>query len=386
MSISSREIAGDVIVIGGGLAGLTTAIALARKKIPVKIIYDHTDKLAGTPACHGISTIKGILESDAALFGLKLLGHRGFSAWLAEIEALIGIKRPDNAWTVGVTERFPDRQDFQKDIGWIYRKDFMGAKQVILRAENKDNYVEAYYPGDWWIDPSYLILTLQLAAAKLGVTTEDAIVCKMTTSDKSVNLTLNSGQEVASTCVILCGGARIVNLMSMAGIYKYDWFAVPGYTFKAEFKAPDICLVKRTSGLTSKAGILHWGAASETAIALTEQNEGLEAGAGINSLKRVARVRTKDEEAQIAELHLHKFMSVRSLREFKKVEVRWGVRVRNRSRAPATECIKKLPGGGLWINAGYYKSGVILSWMMAEGLANTVAANNGCPHNPPEML
>ena len=370
MTSQRRGSVQDVIVVGGGLAGLTTALALARENISVKIICDHQDPQAATPACHGISTIKGILESDAALFGLKLLGHRGFSAWLAGVEALLGQVRPESVWSVGVAERFPNRQDFQKDIGWIYRKDFTGAKQVVLRTEKKDNYVEAYYPGDWWIDPSYLTTTLRSAAIRLGVKTLDAVVKKITTSDKDVTLTLSTGEVCQSARVVLCGGANIVTLMSMAGVQKYDWFAVPGYTYKADYDFPETCLVKRTSGLTSKAGTLHWGAASETAISLQRPTAG--ALDSICPTTKLARIRTKEEEALVAEVHLHKFMGGHYLTDFQNVQVRFGVRVRNRSRSPAIDRVKELDDGGIWINAGYYKSGIILAWMMAEDLTSQI--------------
>jgi glycine/D-amino acid oxidase-like deaminating enzyme len=349
-----------VIIVGGGLAGLTTAVALAKRNIAVKIIQDSSDLRAGTPACHGISTIKGILESDASLFGLKLLGHRGFSAWLRNLEEMLGTTRPPEVWTEGVCERFPDRHDFQKDIGWIYRKEFMGAKQVVLRTTQDSNYVEAYYPGDWWIDPSYLIATLRQAAQKLGVIFQEGRVEGVAMDGQQVSLSLGQGEVDRETCVILCAGAGIVRLMSLAGARKYDWFAVPGYTYIGDYEAKETCLVKRTSGLTAKAGRIHWGSASETATALT----GLDIP--------LVRARTPEDEMQVAEIHLHKFIKNLNPRDVKNFCARWGVRVRTRSRAPAIDCIRALPAGGLWINAGYYKSGIILSWMMAEELAENI--------------
>ena len=129
MTATSSDFLADIIIVGAGLAGLTTAVSLAMRGKQAGLIYDLGDTRAATPACHGISTIKGILESDQDLFGLKLEGHRGFSDWLMGLESYLGVSRPKEAWIEGVREGFAGRAEFTKDFGRIYRRDFIGAKQ-----------------------------------------------------------------------------------------------------------------------------------------------------------------------------------------------------------------------------------------------------------------
>lgn len=56
------------------------------------------------------------------------------------------------------------------------------------------------------------------------------------------------------------------------------------------------------------------------------------------------------------------------------LETSWGVRVRTRGRNPLVTQLLKTPTGGIWVNTGYYKSGIILSWMLAGDISTEIAA------------
>ena len=56
MNSTSRDMAGDVLIIGGGAAGLTAALVLARARHRVTVIDDQTHRNATVDEFHGFPT------------------------------------------------------------------------------------------------------------------------------------------------------------------------------------------------------------------------------------------------------------------------------------------------------------------------------------------
>src|SRR5829696_8968662 len=56
MNSTSRDLAGDMLVIGGGAAGLTAALVLARARHRVTVVDDQTHRNATVNEFHGFPT------------------------------------------------------------------------------------------------------------------------------------------------------------------------------------------------------------------------------------------------------------------------------------------------------------------------------------------
>lgn len=361
---ASRD-AGTTTVIGGGLAGLTTAVALARRGVSVVMIKEPRSDIEATKACHGISTIKGILESDAELFALKQEGHRGFAGWLSGLEAVIGEERPKSAWLEGVTEYFPRRDEFQKEFGRIYRRDFIGAKRVALAWGDQDLFAKAFYPGDWWIDPSYLVGVLARVAKTQNVRMISSEVTSLQLNADGVRILTTTAGEFLTHQAIICAGAGSTAILERSNLRGPALFAVPGYTYKATQSGEDVCCVKGTSGVTRRDDTLHWGSTSDSAQLIQGETD-----------LRALRNRSADEEYKIGQEYLARLIDTQRAGALSDVDVRWGVRVRTRSRGPVFQRVTDHAAGAVWLNAGYYKSGIILSWLMAERFAEQMAARS----------
>lgn len=357
----------NVLVIGAGLAGLSTSFELARRGLKTAIIYDPKDFIYATKATHGISTIKGILESDAELFGLKLEGHRGFSDWLSEVESVAGVNRPQNAWKVGVEESFQTFEYFQKEFGRIYRKDFIGAKRVSWLRSNPDEFARVNYPGDWWIDPEYLIETLWKALRRLAVQEVLGGVDSVKAEEKRVIVQTSCERSFEAQRAILCAGVGTSGILARSSLpLREKMFAVAGHTFAATSDcARNYCVVKGTSGATQIGRKIFWGSTSESALVVEK-----------DTARTCLALRQTQDEKSIAMNHLQQLFPVSTNARFEDLNVRWGVRVRTRHRAPLVEALPEPSLSSIWVNCGYYKSGIILSWLMAKKLAFVIGAEH----------
>ena len=354
-----------VIVVGRGLAGLTTAMCLAKANVPVKVLFNSRDKNAATQAAHGICTIKGILESDTERFNSHLKGHRGFEAWLTGWEGYLNKKRPDGVWISGVREVFAGPNEFRAEFGRIYRKDFFGAKNVIFTSANCGQFVEAFYPGDFWIDPSYLINTYEDCCRKLGVCFEDFAVSRSSVERGHIDVFSEDGKIIKTRALIICAGFGTVPMLAGYDLSEERLYAVSGYTFRGRSNQTDGCFVKKTTGVAFKDGVSHFGSTSDKAIKMEDRSDSL-------------RWRTPAEEEGLASLlfqdTFHALSKKYEAKKLSDVESRWGVRVRTNKRLPLVKLLHKTSNGGVWINFGYYKSGIILSWRLARDLAAEVEA------------
>lgn len=346
---------GDVVIIGRGFAGLSLALELAKSGASrIEIIHDENDALEASSAAHGISTIKGIFEADSELFSKKIDGHRGFDHWLQQLEILVGSKRPPHVWRLGVSESFPTAEDFRKDFGRIYRKDFVGLKNVKVDFSAKDQFARARYPADFWIDPQYLLDILIEACKRLGVEMTPGRVLKVRPREGHSELVLDT-RTVRARCTVICAGAGAAALIPKdCPEALTSLFAVAGSTFRAANDQDELCEVKGTAGVISFGENIYWGSTSEPA-------QELSTGATIGPPNHQDQIDAGQK--LISKLGRHKLNPA-------SIHPGWGVRVRTRKRDPFVGCIE--PRANIWVSTGFYKSGITLCWLLSKWVANRI--------------
>jgi glycine/D-amino acid oxidase-like deaminating enzyme len=346
-----------VAIIGRGFAGLTSAVELARTGVKdIVLIHDELSDCSASSAAQGLSAIKGILEADANLFALKLEGHRGFESWLKDVEAAADKRRPSHVWQSGVAENFETRESFRKDFGRIYRGDFIGAKNVTVSFARDDSFARAEYPGDFWIESNYLLGILNDAARKMGVTMLAGKV-EMISAEQGGALIIAGPHTVAAECTIIAAGPESFSLLPDGADQSFaDICGVSGYTFHGDTIGTSRCEVKGTSSFVASHGKAYWGSTSDAAAPIANVLVKLE-NAGMEGRTTAAKELAK------------KIISDSSV--LTNIRSNWGIRVRAKGRIPIVR--KVHDGSNIWLNTGYYKSGIILAWLFAKRLAEQVA-------------
>ena len=344
----------DVVIIGRGFAGLSLAIELAQSEAArIEIINDENDVFEASSAAHGISTIKGIFEADSDLFSKKIEGHRGFNHWLQSLETLVGSKRPPDVWRLGVSESFSTVEDFRKDFGRIYRKDFVGLKNVKIDFAVKDQFATALYPADFWIDPHYLLDLLIAASKRLGVVITAGRVLKIHPAHGHSELVLKSADTIKTRCAVICAGAGTPALIPRDGSQApHHLFAVAGCTFRAWNDQIESCEVKGTAGVVSFGENIYWGSTSEP-------TQGLSADVTPTRPPNVPEQIFSGQKL-LSKLGRHKISPA-------SINPAWGVRVRTRKREPLVGCAN--PFANVWVSTGFYKSGITLCWLLSKSVS-----------------
>lgn len=347
----------DMVVIGRGFAGLSLAVELAQSGMTrVEIIHDEDDVFEASSAAHGICTIKGIFEADSELFSKKIEGHRGFNDWLQHLESLAGSARPSDVLRIGVWESFQTAEDFRKDFGRIYRKDFIGLKNVKVDFSVKDQFARAFYPADFWIDPKYLLGLLIAVSKRLGVAITPGRVLKIQPADGHSGIVLSSGRTVKARCTAICAGAGSASLIPNGGPEALThMFAVAGSTFIATNDQTESCEVKGTAGVISFGGNIYWGSTSAPAQPLTPE-------------RAIPKPPSLEEQICAGQKLLSKFE--RHKPSPSRIIPNWGVRVRTRKRDPFAGCADIR--GNIWASTGFYKSGITLCWLLSKDIANRI--------------
>ncbi len=203
----------DILIAGGGVIGLTTALALARERVAVTIV--DAGAPAATAAAAGMlaPTFESALHAGASLeaFARKSLALWRVLAPLLVEETGIAV---DFETSGIVSVVFDDEAgDFPEDMKG--GKALTPAEARALEPALGDAIRAAWFaPEDAQIDPRALLLALHAALARRGVTViRGKRIAAVESAGGAVNgAILSNGQRIAAGAVILATGAHVEGL------------------------------------------------------------------------------------------------------------------------------------------------------------------------------
>ena len=342
----------SVVVIGQGFAGLTTALVLSRNGYLVTVVGPPSDRLTASTAAHGVSTIKGLLESTQELFALKISGHRMFLPWLSGVEADSGLAVSK---VLGVHEPFWLKEDYWLNQKRIYKRRYLGA--FSLEASECPHFKMAFltnlYPQDFWVDTDEYLLALKAACVRLGVAfgMEERVI-GLVESGREVVPEFEQGTGKTFDFAVISAGAGSLRVGSGLTSAMEGLYGLGGSTFICEAEGfgdgETFCAVRQFHAGTLHKNKIYLGATTDTGVFPLSINES-ETVAALD----LAKVVPLTAGAIAARLFNRKAIAEHSSAG------RWGLRVRTKNRTP----VVKLVGieGRVVLNTGYYKNGVTLT-------------------------
>ncbi|MCX6126617.1 MAG: FAD-dependent oxidoreductase [Proteobacteria bacterium] len=342
----------SVVVIGQGFAGLTTALVLSRNGYLVTVVGPQSDQLTASTAAHGVSTIKGLLESTQELFALKIYGHRMFLSWLSGVEADSGLVV---AKVLGVHEPFWFKDDYWLNQKRIYKRRYLGAFSLEPSECHyfKRAFLTNLYPHDFWVDTDQYLLALKTACVRFGVKFEmEERVIGLVESGSGVIPEVEQGAGGTFDFAVICAGAGSLVVGSKLTKPLEGLYGLGGSTFICEaegFKdGESFCAVRQFHAGTLHKNKIYLGSTTDTALIPISSRES-ETDVALNS----ARVSHLTVGAIASRLFNRMVIAEHTAAN------RWGLRVRTKNRTPFVKPVGV--GGRVILNTGYYKSGVTLT-------------------------
>jgi glycine oxidase len=153
--------AADVIIIGGGIIGLSIAIELRRRGYQVRVVTRELQEAAAQAAA-GMLAPQAEEIPPGAMLDLCLLSRNLYPDWTAKLTALTGLET--GYWDCGIlAPRYVAPAD--ADAIWQSRSELL-THQPDLSTEVVGGY---WFPADGQVDNRSLYRCLQAAAMAIGV-------------------------------------------------------------------------------------------------------------------------------------------------------------------------------------------------------------------------
>jgi len=215
MTGSATTAAPHVIVVGGGLMGCSSALALARKGCRVTVLERSVPGAEASSAAGGI--IGAQVEADAAgpMTELCLLSRDRYPAWVRGLSKDTGI---DVAYRrSGILEVAADtfaakkiraRSSWQRRAG--YDVETVSESQARgLEPELARGFRGVHFPHDGRVDPKLLVRAVHIAAQRAGVTFRNGAYVKQVLMNGTGvrGVALEGAGEVAADWVVVAAGS-----------------------------------------------------------------------------------------------------------------------------------------------------------------------------------
>jgi glycine oxidase len=212
----------DVLVIGGGIIGCATALALAAKGLQITVIERGPLEPVGRGP-EGSSAAAGILgaqleglHGDNPLSRLCLSSRDRYAAWIAEITAQSG--RDVEMRPAGVTRVALDATSLralEEGAAWQaragYRVEHLDAAGVraIEPAIASEVVGAVRFPDDHRIDPPALMAAVRLATVRSGVTFRGGATASrvLVRDGRATGVVLDDGVEINADAVVIAAGS-----------------------------------------------------------------------------------------------------------------------------------------------------------------------------------
>jgi glycine oxidase len=206
----------DVIIIGGGVMGCSTALALAKRGIATSVLERSVPGAEASSAAAGILGAQVESHADGPMARLCLASRALYADWAADIQAQTGIDvgfRACGVLKAALTEAELARAE--REVAWqaaaglpVEQLDGAAAR-AIEPALTPEAVGAVRFAGDARIDPPLLLRALRVAAERAGARFQSgALVRRVAIDDgRARGVTLEDGSTLAAESVVIAAGS-----------------------------------------------------------------------------------------------------------------------------------------------------------------------------------
>jgi len=377
-------------IVGRGVISLTSALRLLESGADVDIYAPATNEHQASSAAVGISTIKGLLESNKLLFDAKIKGHFSLFGLIRE---LLEENSSPEILKLGVFELFQNEEErkyLQKRIFHhsfsnlfdykLYNKEQTKTKSNLAEkiSDNWNLYGSYFYPSDFSFDPLLHLKLLELKIIRLGGRFIDCLVSKVlleTDCEKfsiatlPTNLSTSLDQPQKTSVfkgyeqVLLACGPGTNKVLERSKMRTFPLSYSKGSTFRNKTILPDGSIKQGRDSLLIRSGYMSFGSIEEPKKS-NEKNQS-HPKKNLPIEKKESAYRQNLLATRLLKLFNIEESSIGQTTETKRE------RVKTADLFPVFgkyQPIVDKPGYNLWVATGFHKSGFFLSDYCAQSL------------------
>lgn len=209
-------VAHDVLIIGGGVMGCASALALARKGVQTLVLERSIPGAEASSAAAGMLGAQVEAKEDGPFLRLCIESRARFGDWARSLQELTGIDvqhRRCGVLRVATREdrlsALTDLADWQSRAG-LSAEPVDGKRAREIEPELAESIVGGvHFPDDARVDPPSLLKALRIAAERCGARFQTGALVRRVVVEggRARGVLLEDGERVEAAHVVLAAGS-----------------------------------------------------------------------------------------------------------------------------------------------------------------------------------
>lgn len=217
---TSTQTSRRVVVIGGGILGTSSAVALARRGAEVTLVTDRS--LASGASGRSLAWLNSAARRSSEYHALRVLGIDRWRTFAAQVPSADFLRFDGGLMWAPEGESYADTFAYERGIGydarWLAPEDIAsvtpGVDPAAVAAEGA-----IFNPGEGWVElPSVIEILSREFVARGGRIVTDAGAEIASAGGRAVGAVLANGDRIDADAVLLATGPDVPAQLAALGI------------------------------------------------------------------------------------------------------------------------------------------------------------------------